>query len=45
MSDIIGGQGKPLRILWFGDGACVTTGFGRVASGILDGLYKTGKYF
>ena len=33
-----------LKILWFGDAACVTTGFGKVAAGILDGLYKTGKY-
>lgn len=35
---------KPISLLWFGDAACVTTGFGRVASNILGGLYDTGKY-
>lgn len=34
---------KP-RILWFGDGSPVTTGFGRVADSVLGGLYDTNKY-
>ena len=38
------GTDKPIKIFWFGDGACVSTGFGRVANGILGGLYKTTKY-
>lgn len=44
MSDKFTGSSKPVKILYFGDGACVTTGFGRVAQGILDGLYDTGNY-
>ncbi len=33
-----------IRLLWIGDSPSVTTGFGRVAQGILEGLYQTGKY-
>ena len=42
--DVFKGTDKLARIFWFGDGACVTTGFGRVAKSILVPLYKTGKY-
>ena len=44
MSNEFAGTSKGLKILYFGDGACVSTGFGRVAQGILDGLYELDKY-
>ena len=36
-------SGKP-KFLWFGDGAPVATGFGRVSESILDGLFELNKY-
>ena len=33
-----------MKILWFGDSASVNTGFGNVAEGILDGIYKNGNH-
>ena len=37
-------NGNKLRLLWVGDSPAVSTGFGRVSQGILEGLYQTGKY-
>lgn len=33
-----------IKLLWIGDSPAVSTGFGRVSQGILEGLYQTGKY-
>jgi len=33
-----------IKLLWIGDSPAVTTGFGRVAQGILEGLIQTGNY-
>jgi D-inositol-3-phosphate glycosyltransferase len=35
---------RRIRLLWVGDSPAVSTGFGRVAQGVLEGLYQTGKY-
>lgn len=35
---------KKIKVLWIGDSPAVSTGFGRVSQGILEGLYQTGKY-
>ena len=32
------------KLLWIGDSPAVSTGFGRVSQGVLEGLYQTGKY-
>lgn len=37
-------NGNRIRLLWIGDSPAVSTGFGRVSQGILEGLYQTGKY-
>jgi len=33
-----------IKLLWVGDSPAVSTGFGRVAQGVLESLYQTGKY-
>jgi D-inositol-3-phosphate glycosyltransferase len=33
-----------IRLLWYGDSPACTTGFGRVAQGVLENLYQTGRY-
>lgn len=33
-----------IKLLWIGDSPTVTTGFGRVSQGVLEGLYNTNKY-
>ncbi|MFA7101545.1 MAG: hypothetical protein WC196_07500, partial [Bacilli bacterium] len=33
-----------IKLLWVGDSPAVSTGFGRVAQGILESLYQTGRY-
>lgn len=33
-----------IKLLWIGDSPAVTTGFGRVSQGVLEGLYQTGRY-
>lgn len=33
-----------VRLLWIGDSPTVSTGFGRVSQGVLEGLYQSGKY-
>lgn len=33
-----------VSLLWIGDSPAVSTGFGRVAQGVLEGLYQTGRY-
>lgn len=33
-----------IRLLWYGDSPASTTGFGRVAQGVLENLQQTGKY-
>ena len=35
---------EKINILWIGDSPAVTTGFGRVSQGVLEGLYQTGNY-
>ena len=37
-------EGNRIKVLWIGDSPAVTTGFGRVSQGVLEGLYQTGKY-
>jgi len=37
-------EGNRVKLLWIGDSPAVTTGFGRVSQGVLEGLYQTGKY-
>jgi len=37
-------NGGKIRLLWIGDSPAVSTGFGRVSQGVLEGLYQTGKY-
>lgn len=37
-------NGNRTRLLWIGDSPAVSTGFGRVSQGILEGLYQTGRY-
>jgi glycosyltransferase involved in cell wall biosynthesis len=37
-------EGNRTKILWIGDSPAVSTGFGRVAQGVLEGLYQTGRY-
>ena len=37
-------NGNKIKLLWIGDSPAVSTGFGRVSQGILEGLYQTGKY-
>jgi glycosyltransferase involved in cell wall biosynthesis len=33
-----------IKLLWIGDSPAVSTGFGRVAQGVLENLFQTGKY-
>ena len=37
-------EGNRIKILWIGDSPAVSTGFGRVAQGVLENLYQTGRY-
>jgi glycosyltransferase involved in cell wall biosynthesis len=37
-------EGNRIKILWIGDSPAVSTGFGRVAQGVLESLYQTGRY-
>lgn len=37
-------NGRKIKLLWIGDSPAVTTGFGRVSQGVLEGLQNTGKY-
>jgi len=35
---------ETVKLLWIGDSPTVSTGFGRVSQGVLEGLYQTGRY-
>jgi len=37
-------MGNKTKLFWIGDSPAVTTGFGRVSQGVLEGLLRTGKY-
>jgi len=37
-------NGNKIKLLWIGDSPAVSTGFGRVSQGVLEGLFQSGRY-